>query len=76
MIVKKKEANTEVSPCRQERQTIVRIARQSGDDGGADRDRNSFDVYYDLVITLESALMKFALETDGKAMGSVDAKYN
>lgn len=36
----------------------------------------SWEVHYDLVITLESALMKFALEIDGKSMGSVEAKFH
>ena len=36
----------------------------------------SYNVNYDLVITLESALMKFSLEMDGVSMGSVEAKFN
>ncbi|KAI5460779.1 hypothetical protein BGZ63DRAFT_414898 [Mariannaea sp. PMI_226] len=36
----------------------------------------SWDVNYDLVITLESAVMKFGLEIDGESFGSVNAKYN
>ncbi|KAL3954485.1 hypothetical protein ACCO45_010048 [Purpureocillium lilacinum] len=35
-----------------------------------------FDVCYDLVVTLESAVLKFSLEMDGKAMGTVEAKYS
>ncbi|KAH8663252.1 hypothetical protein BGZ61DRAFT_431957 [Ilyonectria robusta] len=31
---------------------------------------------YDLVVTLESAVMKFSLEIGGESLGSVDAKYN
>jgi len=34
-----------------------------------------FDVHYDLVVKLESALMTFSCEVDGKVMGSVEAKY-
>lgn len=33
------------------------------------------DVYYDLVVSLNSALMKFSLEIKGKEYGSVAAKY-
>jgi hypothetical protein len=33
------------------------------------------DVYYDLVVSLKSALMKFSLEIKGKEFGSVAAKY-
>ena len=36
----------------------------------------SYNVNYDLVITLESALMKFSLEMDGVSMGSVEAKFS
>jgi molecular chaperone DnaK (HSP70) len=35
-----------------------------------------YNVNYDLVITLESALMKFSLEMDGVSMGSVEAKFS
>jgi hypothetical protein len=35
----------------------------------------SYKVRYDLVVTLESALMKFSTEVDGKSMGTVDAKF-
>lgn len=35
-----------------------------------------WSVHFDLVITLESAIMKFALEVDGESFGSVEAKYN
>ncbi|KAH7157318.1 hypothetical protein B0J13DRAFT_592817 [Dactylonectria estremocensis] len=33
-------------------------------------------VKFDLVITLESAVMKFSLEINGESLGSVNAKYN
>lgn len=36
----------------------------------------SWEFLYDLVVTLESAVMKFALEIDGECFGSVEAKYN
>ncbi|KAH7175320.1 hypothetical protein EDB81DRAFT_769600 [Dactylonectria macrodidyma] len=35
-----------------------------------------WDIGFDLVITLESAVMKFSLEIDGESFGSVNAKYN
>jgi hypothetical protein len=35
----------------------------------------SYQVYYDLVITMESALMKFSAEFKGREMGSVQADY-
>ena len=34
------------------------------------------DIGYDLVMTLESAIMKFSLEIDGKELGSVYAQYD
>ncbi|ORY15235.1 hypothetical protein BCR34DRAFT_558917 [Clohesyomyces aquaticus] len=34
-----------------------------------------YDVYYDLVVRLESALMSFSTEVNGKTMGSVEASY-
>lgn len=37
---------------------------------------HSWELGYDLVVTLESAVMKFSLEIDGESLGSVDAKYN
>jgi hypothetical protein len=36
----------------------------------------SYNVHYDLIVTLDSALMKFSLEVDGVAIGSVDAKFD
>ena len=36
----------------------------------------SYNVHFDLVVTLDSALMKFSLEMDGVAIGSVDAKFD
>lgn len=33
------------------------------------------DVYFDLVVSVKSALMKFSLEIKGKEFGSVNAKY-
>jgi hypothetical protein len=36
---------------------------------------SSFEVQYDLVVTLESALMKFSLEVDGQQMGMVQANF-
>ncbi|KAK5658636.1 hypothetical protein OQA88_2029 [Cercophora sp. LCS_1] len=35
-----------------------------------------FEIHYDLVVTLKSALMTFSLEIDGAAMGTVEAKFN
>ena len=35
----------------------------------------SFEVVYDLVVTLDSALMKFSLEMDGVEMGVVKANF-
>lgn len=37
---------------------------------------HSSELGYDLVVTLESAVMKFSLEIGGESLGSVDAKYN
>lgn len=34
-----------------------------------------WDVYYDLVVTIQEAVMKFSLEIKGREMGSVEAKY-
>ncbi|KFY82655.1 hypothetical protein V498_08516 [Pseudogymnoascus sp. VKM F-4517 (FW-2822)] len=34
-----------------------------------------YDVHYDLVVKLESALMVFACEVNGKTLGSVEASY-
>jgi hypothetical protein len=36
---------------------------------------DSFEVHYELVVTLKSALMTFSLEIDGVAMGSVTATF-
>jgi hypothetical protein len=36
---------------------------------------SSYDVHYDLVVKLESALMTFSVEVDGKTLGSVEASY-
>ncbi|TGO59388.1 hypothetical protein BCON_0045g00300 [Botryotinia convoluta] len=35
-----------------------------------------WDVHYDLVVAVSSAVMKFSLEVKGKEMGSVEAKYD
>jgi hypothetical protein len=35
-----------------------------------------YDVHYDLVITMQPAIMKFSLEFRGKEMGSVVASYD
>ncbi|TGO25935.1 hypothetical protein BPAE_0069g00070 [Botrytis paeoniae] len=35
-----------------------------------------WDVHYDLVVAVSSAVMKFSLEIKGKEMGSVEAKYD
>jgi hypothetical protein len=35
-----------------------------------------FDVYFDLVITIQPAVMRFSLEIKGKEMGMVNAKYD
>lgn len=34
-----------------------------------------YEVHYDLVVTIQAAVMKFSLEIDGKEMGSVEALY-
>ncbi|MCJ1283392.1 hypothetical protein MMC26_002720 [Xylographa opegraphella] len=34
-----------------------------------------YDVYYNLAVTIEAAVMKFSLEIDGKEIGSVTAAY-
>lgn len=38
--------------------------------------RLSWKVIYDLVITLQTAVMKFSLEVNGKELGSVEAKFD
>lgn len=40
-----------------------------------DLTRPSYEVHYDLVVSLESALMTFSLEIDGQQMGKVEAKF-
>lgn len=35
----------------------------------------SLEVVYDLVVTLDSALMKFSIEMDGAEMGMVKANF-
>ncbi|KAF8861505.1 Hsp70 family protein-like protein [Acephala macrosclerotiorum] len=35
-----------------------------------------YQVHYELAITIQSAMMKFSLEIDGKEMGTVNAKYD
>lgn len=35
----------------------------------------SYEFNYDLVVSLESAVMTFSLEVDGKTMGSVNVDY-
>lgn len=35
-----------------------------------------YDVYYNLTIKFDSAIMRFSSEVGGKEMGSVDAKYD
>lgn len=37
--------------------------------------RNYVQVFYDLVVTMKSAVMKFSLEIKGEEMGSVSAKF-
>ena len=34
-----------------------------------------YDVYYNLAVTIEAAVMRFSLEIDGKEIGSVTAAY-
>jgi hypothetical protein len=36
----------------------------------------SWTVGFDLVISLQTAMMKFSLEINGEVLGSVDAKYD
>jgi hypothetical protein len=38
--------------------------------------RMYYDVHYNLVVMIQSAVMKFSLEIGGEEMGSVDAKYS
>jgi hypothetical protein len=38
--------------------------------------RNYYDIDYNLVITMKTAIMKFSLEIDGQELGSVQAKYD
>ena len=45
--------------------------KRTGADG-----RIYYDVLFDLVITMQSAMMKFSLEFRGKKMGSVDVDYD
>lgn len=35
-----------------------------------------WDVHFDLVVTINSAIMMFSLEYNGEEMGSVEAKYD
>ena len=35
-----------------------------------------FEVHYNLVVSMQTAMMKFSLEIDGEEMGSVQAKYD
>ncbi len=42
----------------------------------ADGSDCSFDVTFELVVSLKSALMTFSLEVNGVSMGSVEAKFN
>jgi len=44
--------------------------RRVGHDGGV-----YYDIFYELAVTMQPANMKFALEMNGKEMGSVDANY-
>lgn len=37
---------------------------------------SSWEVHYDLVMSLDSAMMSFSLELDGETMGSVDAHFS
>ncbi|KAF5134081.1 hypothetical protein E5D57_004713 [Metarhizium anisopliae] len=37
--------------------------------------QDSYEFNYDLVVSLESAIMTFSLEVDGKTMGSVNVDY-
>ena len=37
---------------------------------------HSFDIHFDLIIRLESALMTFSLEIDGVKLGSVETKFH
>lgn len=36
---------------------------------------SSYDIHYDLVVKLESALMTFSCEVKGKTLGAVEASY-
>jgi hypothetical protein len=48
----------------------AKFEREVGHDG------KRYDIIdYDLVVTLQPAVMKFSLEIDGEEMGSVAAKY-
>ncbi|PQE04134.1 hypothetical protein CJF31_00003249 [Rutstroemia sp. NJR-2017a BVV2] len=48
----------------------AQVRKRMGLDG-----KTYYDVYYDLVVTIQPAIMKFSLEIMGKEMGSVDANY-
>ncbi|KAL8946545.1 MAG: hypothetical protein Q9222_007072 [Ikaeria aurantiellina] len=34
-----------------------------------------WDVHYDLVVSMKTAIMKFSLEVEGEEMGSIEARY-
>lgn len=37
--------------------------------------RPYYDVYYNLIVTIDSAVMRFSLEFNGQEMGKVEAQY-
>ena len=47
-----------------------KFQRKTGANG-----KTYYKVFFDLVLKLESALMTFRLEVDGRCMGSVEAKF-
>ncbi|KAM0128669.1 hypothetical protein ACHAO1_008896 [Botrytis cinerea] len=64
------------------KQNCILTADLSGVDRSTFKQRTSvrgtpcWDVHYDLVVTVSSAVMKFSLEIKGKEIGSVEAKYD
>lgn len=64
------------------KQNCVLTVDLSGVDRSTFKQRTSilgtpcWDVHYDLVVAVSSAVMKFSLEIKGKKMGSVEAKYD
>jgi hypothetical protein len=45
--------------------------KRAGKDG-----KTYYDVFYELVVNIQPAIMKFSMEIAGKELGSVDASYD